>query len=102
MTFKRRWAYPGSLNDSELVDVLALAFSDPDIRELLVKSQANTEAVRLGNADRDRALEDVIGAAALRVTISKFPAASLNDGREIAQHLFAEIARRLENKKTTN
>lgn len=102
MIFKRRWAYPGSLNDSELADVLALAFSDPEIRELLIKSQENTEAVRLGNADRDRELEDEIGAAALRVAVSKFPAANLNDGREIGQHLFAEVARRLESRKTTN
>lgn len=102
MTFKRRWAYPGALNDSELADVLALAFSDPEILELLVKSQENTEAVRLGNADRDRELEDEIGAAALRVAVSKFPAAKLDDGREIGQHLFAEVARRLESKKATN
>lgn len=102
MTFKRRWAYPGSLNDSELADVLALAFSDPEIRELLLKCPENIEAVRLGNADRDRGLEDLIGAAALRAAASKFPVADLDDGREIAQHLFAEVARRLENKKTTN
>ncbi len=95
MTFERKWPHPGALNDDELAEALSLVLRDSEINRLMDELFDNTKKVRLGEAERDRDLEDRLGFRVYHAIHSMFPKATLSDGYEISRHLDAEVARRL-------
>ena len=95
MAFERKWPHPGTLDDEELAEALASVLRDSEINRLLDELFANTKKVRLGEAERDRDLEDRLGHRVYQAIHSMFPKATLSDGYEISRHLDAEVGRRL-------
>ena len=83
------------MNDDELADALRLTLEDAEIQAMLRRLEENVRSVRLGTAERDHDVEDLITLAAYRVARSRSDSAEINDARELAQHLFALVARRL-------
>jgi hypothetical protein len=95
MAFERKWPHRGALDDEELAEALSLVLQDSEINRLLNELFGNTKKVRLGEAERDRDLEDRLGFRVYQVIHSTFSKAVLSDGYEISRHLDAELARRL-------